>query len=110
MGRLTWKNSLRLRAFRTYGSRRADLLDAAKHQAVSDRVLEYLGLESAPVQTRYARTSRNKISDYIENLSDVVAAVRNSQFAETLQTESSDLNRSMEVAQAVPCTSGRVEP
>jgi hypothetical protein len=67
-----------------------DLLDAANHQAVSDRVLAYLGLPSAPVVTRYVRTSRNRISDYIENYAEVFEVVRNSEYANLLPAEGAD--------------------
>jgi len=49
----------------------SDLLDAANHQAVSDRVLAYLGLESAPVETRYVKTSRSHVSDYVSNYAEM---------------------------------------
>ena len=58
-----------------------DLLDATQHQAVSDRVLEYLGLESAPVETRYVRTSRGHLSDYVSNYEDVYEYLSGTEFA-----------------------------
>ncbi len=61
-----------------------DLLDAANHQAVSDRVLEYLGLESAPVETRYVKTSRGHVSDYVTNYSDVHEYLTGTEFASYL--------------------------
>ena len=58
-----------------------DLLDSANHQAVSDRVLEYLGIETAPVETRYVRTSRGHVSDYVSNYEDVHAYLSSTEFA-----------------------------
>ena len=58
-----------------------DLLDAASHQAVSDRVLEFLGLDSAPVETRYVRTSRGHVSDYVSNWKDVHEFLSKTEFA-----------------------------
>ncbi len=67
-----------------------DLLDSEKHQAVSDRVLEYLGLESAPVETRYVRTSRGHISDYISNYAVVRDYLSGTEFAAYLPDVEAD--------------------
>jgi len=67
-----------------------DLLDAANHQAVSDRVLAYLDLESAPVETRYVKTSRARVSDYISNYAEVRAHVTQTEFAAYLPTPEND--------------------
>jgi hypothetical protein len=61
-----------------------DLLEGTKHQEVSDRVLKYLGLESAPVQTRYVKTSRGSIGKYVANYPEVCAHVRGTEFASYL--------------------------
>ncbi len=62
----------------------SDLLDAANHQAVSDRVLAYLGLESAPVETRYVKTSRSRVSDYVSNYAEVREILTQTEFASYL--------------------------
>ena len=61
-----------------------DLLDAASHQPVSDRVLAYLGLESAPVETRYVKTSRSHVSDYVSNYEEVCEFLSQTEFASYL--------------------------
>lgn len=61
-----------------------DLFDAGNHQAVSDRVLEFLGLDSAPVETRYVRTSRGDVSEYVSNWEDVHAFLSKTEFASYL--------------------------
>lgn len=58
-----------------------DLLEAANHQAVSDRVLEFLALESARVETRYVRTSRGQVSDYVSNYPEVREFLSQTEFA-----------------------------
>ena len=58
-----------------------DLQDPALHQATSDRVLEYLGLPSAPVETRYVRTSRSHPSEFVTNYAEVFEAVARTEFA-----------------------------
>jgi hypothetical protein len=65
-----------------------DLLDGTKHQAVSDRVLHYLGLESAPVETRYTRTSRGHVSEYVSNYGEVHDHLSRTQFADLLPSRS----------------------
>lgn len=62
----------------------SDLLDAANHQATSDRVLAYLGLESAPVETRYVKTSRGRVSDYISNYTEMCEFLSQTEFASYL--------------------------
>ena len=61
-----------------------DLLEARKHQAVSDRVFAYLGLESAPVETQYVRTSRKNVSDYVSNYAEVHEYLSGTEFASCL--------------------------
>jgi len=61
-----------------------DLLDAATHQAVSDRVLIYLGLESAPVETRYVKTSRSRVADYVSNYEEVHEFLSQTEFVSYL--------------------------
>jgi len=61
-----------------------DLLDAANHQAVSDRVFAYLDLESAPVETRYVKTSRSRVSDYVSNYAEVREILTQTEFASYL--------------------------
>ncbi len=65
-----------------------DLLNSANHQAVSDRVLEYLGLETAPVETRYVRTSRAQVSDYLSNYGEVHEYLSGTEFASYLPAPS----------------------
>lgn len=61
-----------------------DLLDAASHQAVSDRVLDYLGLESAPVETRFVKTSHGHVSEYVSNYPEVHEYLSRTEFASCL--------------------------
>ncbi len=58
-----------------------DLLRPEAHQMTSDRVFEFLGLPSVPVGAELVRTSRDRISDYIENYDELVAAVRQTELA-----------------------------
>ena len=59
----------------------SDLLEASNHQAVTDRVLEFLGLESARVETRYVRTSRGHVSGYVSNYPEVREFLGQTEFA-----------------------------
>lgn len=58
-----------------------DLLRPEAHQATSDRVFELLGLPSVPVGAPLVRTSRDRISDYIENYDELVEAVQRTELA-----------------------------
>lgn len=58
-----------------------DLLDSHRHQETSDRVLAFLGLPSAPVETHYVRTSGARLMEYIENYEDVCRALAATELA-----------------------------
>lgn len=48
-----------------------DLLNSDKHQQTLNKVFNYLGVASAPVQTRFQRTTSDQISDFIENYHEI---------------------------------------
>lgn len=61
-----------------------DLLDAARHQDALDRVFAYLGIASAPVAAKSARTGRDDAADAIANYDEVVAALALTPYARWL--------------------------
>jgi len=62
-----------------------DLLDTDRHQQALDRVFDYLGLPTAPVRARSARTSADDLADYLDNHDEVVQFVRRTRYARFLQ-------------------------
>ena len=62
----------------------ADLLEASRHQQTLDRIFDYLGVATAPVQAKSRRTSRDHLSDYIENYEEIVKFVRQTNYARYL--------------------------
>lgn len=63
-----------------------DLLHSATHQATCNRVLAHLGLDSAPVETRYVRTSKGRVSEYVSNWNEVRDFMDKTEFAGYLPT------------------------
>ena len=61
-----------------------DLLLAENHQKTSDRVFDYLGLESVPVETKLLKVTSNQLSDVIENYAEVVENLRATKYAKLL--------------------------
>jgi len=62
-----------------------DLLSAEQHQATSDRVFEFLGLESLPVKTERVKTApSHNLADVIENYDEVESVVSQTKFAKFL--------------------------
>lgn len=58
-----------------------DLLDSGDHQATSDRIFEYLGLESQPVTPGYRRISSGDLLEDIDNGAEIKEAIRNAGYA-----------------------------
>jgi LPS sulfotransferase NodH len=61
-----------------------DLLDAARHQPALDRVFAFLGLASAPVAAKSARTSADDMAAYVANYDAVVDVVARTPYARYL--------------------------
>jgi LPS sulfotransferase NodH len=61
-----------------------DLLDASQHQRALDRVFAYLGLASACVEAKSARTSADDLAAYVENYGAVAEAVARTPYARYL--------------------------
>ncbi|MGB3510837.1 MAG: hypothetical protein WBA93_16720 [Microcoleaceae cyanobacterium] len=62
-----------------------DLFLLENHQKTSDRIFDYLGLESVPVKTNLIKTTSNQLSDVIENYEEVVKKVSQTTYAKFLQ-------------------------
>jgi hypothetical protein len=58
-----------------------DLLRAERHQATLDRVFDFLGVESAPVASRYVRTGADRLADLVANLDEIGRALRATEYA-----------------------------
>jgi hypothetical protein len=57
-----------------------DLLLPERHQATLDRVFDFLGIERAPVTTRYVRTGADRLH-LVANLDEIYRALRNTEYA-----------------------------
>jgi hypothetical protein len=57
-----------------------DLLQPERHQATLDRVFDFLGIERAPVTTRYVRTGADRLH-LVANLDEIYRALRNTEYA-----------------------------
>lgn len=62
-----------------------DLLSEENHQRTVDRVFEYLGVHSVPVNTPYFKTMPANPEEVIDNYHEVIEAVRNSEYAHFLK-------------------------
>ena len=60
------------------------LLKAESHQNTLDRVFDYLGLDSVPVNTKLFRTSSDNFADFIENYDEVVNVISQTKYAKFL--------------------------
>jgi hypothetical protein len=58
-----------------------DLLNAETRQPALDRAFAYLGLEPAPVGTRYVRLSSDRLEDVVENHEEIVSFLADTQYA-----------------------------
>ena len=58
-----------------------DLLRAERHQMTLDRVFDWLGVERAPVTTRYLRTGTDRLAELVANLDEIHRALRTSEYA-----------------------------
>ena len=61
-----------------------DLLLTENHQKTSDRIFNYLGLDSVPVKTNLVKTTSNQLSDVIENYEEVVEKLSQTKYAKFL--------------------------
>lgn len=61
-----------------------DLLDSGRHQAVAERIFDYLGLESQPVTARYRRMSSDNLLEGIVNSAEIREVIRNAGYAADL--------------------------
>lgn len=64
-----------------------ELLQNEQHQKTTDRVFEYLDIESVPVKTKFKRTTTERLSDFIENYEEVVSAIRKTKYAKYLDNK-----------------------
>jgi hypothetical protein len=62
-----------------------DLLSPERHQGTADRIFNFLSLPTVSVRAKMLRLSKDDISAFVENYSDLKAAVRQSKFAEFLE-------------------------
>lgn len=62
-----------------------DLLRPERHQDTTDRVFDFLGAARAPVKTELVRTSKDQLSDVIENYDDVIQAISRTEYAPYVQ-------------------------
>jgi len=61
-----------------------ELLKAEQHQKTADRIFEYLGVDSVPVQTNLARTSTDNLSDFLENYDEIISVLNKTKYAKFL--------------------------
>lgn len=61
-----------------------DLLRPESHQAAVDKVADFLNLCPAPAKTNYLKVLPNQLSDFVENVDEVIRAVRETEFKEFL--------------------------
>ncbi len=61
-----------------------DLQPQQRHQATADRVFEFLGLPSAPVQAPLRRTGEGPISELVSNWQQLVEVLRDTSYAQEL--------------------------
>ncbi|MGB3510836.1 MAG: hypothetical protein WBA93_16715 [Microcoleaceae cyanobacterium] len=61
-----------------------DLLLAKNHQGTSDRIFNYLGLESVSVKTKLVKITSDRLSDVIENYDELVEKVSKTKYAKFL--------------------------
>ena len=64
-----------------------DLLPQNRHQDTADRIFEYLGLAPARVETQLRKLTSNDLSQIVDNLDEVTAALRDTPFARFLEPE-----------------------
>lgn len=64
----------------------SDLQRQDRHQTTANRVFRYLGLEPAPVETRFRKMTPTTLSDVISNLDEVVEALSESEYSEYLSS------------------------
>jgi len=61
-----------------------DLESQSSHQATADRVFEFLGLPSAPVQAPLRRTGEGQLPDLVSNWQQLVDVLRGTSYAQEL--------------------------
>lgn len=68
-----------------------DLQDPAAQQRTVDRVCDYLGLDTAPVDSELVRLAPTSVVDQVENFDEVAALLSHTRFAELLPASVSTL-------------------
>lgn len=61
-----------------------DLLSPQNHQETSNKVFQYLGVNTVPVETNFFKTTSSKLSDFIENHEEVIDVFRQTKYADLL--------------------------
>lgn len=54
----------------------SDLLDGLQHQSTVDRILDHLGLQHRPVQTKFHKTGQKNLSDSISNFDEFLSLIK----------------------------------
>lgn len=62
-----------------------DLMNADMHQLTVNRISDFLGLRPAPVAADLQKTTPRRMSDFIENYSDVEAFISHTKYAQYLE-------------------------
>ena len=58
-----------------------DLLRVDARQPSLDRAFEFLGLQSVPVRTQYARLTGDRLEDVVENYEEIVSILKGTPYA-----------------------------
>lgn len=60
------------------------LRDPSSHQATVDEICQYLGIESAPVETSYQKISPRSLKEAVQNYDDLVDYLDSTEYARYL--------------------------
>ncbi|MCK5523308.1 MAG: hypothetical protein KAI83_09265 [Thiomargarita sp.] len=64
-----------------------DLLKAGQHQKTADKIFDFLGVQSAPVETNMIKTPYQNLAEVIENYDEITALLSKTKYAHYLEED-----------------------